>query len=301
MSTATWNWKNWMGLSSAVLLALLSGCKDSEFSQRHVVVPIVQYHGPKSNPHTASVRWQKIDSALMQSICAHTSLRELSLFTATRDGSPIFPHVAKLQNLETLNVVEVSLSDDELRTLSEAKELTSLELSSTGISGCGLQYLVKLPLKRLVIRDKQLSLQGLQAIACMTELEELELCIPGIHLADMPTLASKGKLTSLTITDGHFSYREFGGLKFLMGATNLIDLHLSGANLNDRSLATIGTLQNLKNLSIKDCVISEEGIEHLSKLEQLQTLDVPISRSLQNTIRLAESMDDEPLPQPIRS
>ena len=136
MSTATWNCKQWMGLSTAIAVVLLGGCKDSEFSQRNKTVAIAQYYGPESRPHTATVRWQKIDSALMQSVCAHSSLRELSIFTATRDGSPIFQSLAKLQNLETLNIVEVPLTDDDLRSLGEATWLTSLELSRTGVNGC---------------------------------------------------------------------------------------------------------------------------------------------------------------------
>jgi Leucine-rich repeat (LRR) protein len=298
---ATWNWKRMLGLSGALAMALLSGCKDSEFSQRQEVVEIAQFYGPKSEPHIATVRWQKLDSELLKSVCTHLSLRELNICGATRDGSSIFPQVAELPNLEMLNIVEVPVKDDELLALSEAKRLTSVELSRTGISGCGLQHLTKLPLKRLVIRDKQLSLEGLRAIASMTELEELELCISDIQLADLPTLASNKNLRSVTITDGHFSYREFGGLKFLMGATNLTDLHLSGTNLNDRTLKAISTLNNLQNLTIEKCVISEEGIKHLSKLENLHSVDVPTLHSLRGTIQLAETIEDKPLPRPIRS
>jgi len=300
MSSKYWNWKTW-SLNSAVFLALLGGCKDSEFSHRNNEAPIAQFYGPESQPNIATVRWQKIDRALIQLVCAHLSLRELNICGATRDGSPIFPQVSKLPNLETLNIVEVPLTDDDLRSLGEAVKLTSLELSRTGISGIGLQYLSKLPLKRLVIRDKNLSLDGLLAIASMMELEELELCIPGIHLADMPSLASNYKLKSIIVTDGHFSYREFGGLKFLVGATNLTNLQLSGFNLNDRSLKSISTLSNLKNLTIGKSVISEEGIEYLSKLENLQSLDVPALQPLKNSIRLAESSGEELLPRPIRS
>lgn len=300
MSTVNRKWKKWMVLSAAVL-ALFGGCRDSEFSHRHESVQVAQYYGPQSQPYMATMRWQKANSDLVQSVCAHTSLRELNIFTATRDGSPILPFVAQLQNLEALNIVEVPLNDDELRALGEATRLTSLELSRTGIGGWGLQFLAKLPLKRLVIRDKQLSIEGLQAIASMTELEELELCIPGIHLADIPTLASNKNLKSVRITDGHFSYREFGGLKFLIGANNLRDLHLSGANLNDRTLKSISTLSNLRKLTIEEGVISEEGIEHLAVLAHLQSVDVPSLHWLQDSLRLAESVDDEQPPQPIRS
>ncbi|MDX1927638.1 MAG: hypothetical protein SFV81_14045 [Pirellulaceae bacterium] len=299
MSSKCWNWKKW-SLSGAIVLALFSGCKDSEYAHHNTEVPIAQFYGPQGQPNTATVRWQKVDTALIQSVCSHSSLRELNICVATRDGSPIFPSVSKLPNLEALTVIEVPLTDDELSSLSEAGKLTSLELSRTGITGAGLKHLAKLPLKRLVIRDKHLSLEGLQAIASLTELEELELCVPSIHLADIPAMASKSNLKSVIISDGHFSYREFGGLKFLAGASRLTNLHLSGPNLNDRSLKAIGTLSGLQNLTIGKSVISEEGIEYLSTLEHLQSVDIPSLHSLQDAIRLAES-NDEPLPQPRRS
>ncbi len=238
MRIVNWNWKKW-SVRSALFLALLGGCKDSEFSSRTTRPPIAQFYGPEPQPHTATIRWQKIDSELIKLVCGHASLQELNICGATRDGSPIFPQVSKLPNLETLSIVEVPVADDELSGLSEMACLKSLELSRTGISGSGLQHLANLPLRRLVIRDKQLSLEGLQAIANMKELEELELCIPSIHLADLPTLASINKLKSVIVTDGHFSYREFGGLKFLIGSTSLTDLQLSGDSMNDRSLKSI--------------------------------------------------------------
>ena len=298
MGIKSWNWRS-LSFVGAVALALLSGCKDSEYAQRNTEIPVAQFYGPQGKPNSATVRWQNVDSALMQSVCSHSTLQELSINVATRDGSPILPHVSKLPSLVTLYVIEVPLTDDELSGLSDAKKLTSLELSRTGINGSGLKHLAKLPLKRLVIRDKELSVEGLQAIASMTELEELELCVPNIHLADMPTLASKNSLKSVIISDGNFSYRKFGGLKCLVGASNLTDLHLSGSNLNDRSLKAIGSLSSLKNLTIGKSVISEEGIAYLSTLEHLQSVDIPSTHSLQDAIRLAES-NEEPLPQPRR-
>lgn len=303
MGSKNWN-LNKLCLSGAVVLTLLSGCKDSEFSHRTKGVSTAQFFGPASQPNIAAVRWQKIDAASMQSICSHRSLRELSICGGTRDGSPIFPQLSTLPNLEMLNIVEFPLTDDELAGLSDAPNLSSVELSRTGISGHGLQHLAKLPLKRLVIRDRQLSLEGLQAIASMTGLEELELCIPGIHLADMPTLASNNTLRSVIIAEGQFSFREYGGLKFLLGASKLTDLQLSGVSLNDRSLKPICSLSSLQNLTIGKSVISEEGIKFLSSLEHLHSLDVPSLPSLQNALRLADAngevVDEAPLPRPIR-
>ena len=52
----------------------------------------------------------------------------------------------------------------------------------------------------------------------MTELEELELAVPNLHLADLPKLASSMKLTTVKISEGYFSFRQYGGLKWLVGA-----------------------------------------------------------------------------------
>jgi len=303
--------KRWTRLGGLMLLATVGGCAGSEFSNRLASLEVAglavagssQCTGVAERPHTAVVRWQVLNQGLMQSVCDQESLNELRLISSTRDGSSILTHVSQLPYLETLSIIEVPLADRELEVLSEVTHLTSLELSRTGITGEGLRHLAKLPLKQLVIREKHLSIEGLQAIASMTELEELELVVPNLHLADLPILASFEKLTSVTITDGYFSYRKYGGLKWLVGAPNLKQLELSGVNLNDRSLESIGTLASLQNLMIDKCVISEAGVGHLAKLERLRFVDIPALNSLSNEkiLRLAERDEEEVVLLPIRS
>jgi len=301
MRTAVAKSKKWLGLS-AVTLALLVGCKDSEFARRSIEVPMAQFYGDTGTPHTAAVRWQMVDYALMERVCANTSLRELSIVTAKRDGTPILPQIAKLPELTTLSIIEAPLRDDELSALSRSASLTSLELSRTGISGEGLWHLAKLPLKRLVIRDKQISAEGLKAIASMTELEELELSLPDAQWAELPELASRKSLRSVTLAGGSYSFRKHGGLKWLVGATNLESLNLSGGNLNDRGLKTISTFRGLQELTIGPCLISEEGVKYLAELQQLRFVDVPNVDALRigAVMRLAESVEEAPVARPLR-
>lgn len=287
------------------VIACFVGCKDSEFSRRSVEVPIAQFYGEPGKPHRAAVRWQVLDCALMQQVCDNTSLREVSIVAAKRDGTPILPQVAKLPQLEALTIIEAPIRDDELSALSQAEGLTSLELSRTGILGEGLWHLTKLPIKRLVIRDKHLSAEGLKAIASMTELEELELSLPDVHWADLPELASKNSLRSITLTGGTYSFREHGGLKWLVGASQLERLSLSGGNLNDRSLQAISTLSRLQELKIGPCLISEESAKYLAQLAQLRLVDIPNLDALSRgaAMRLAESaeaFEETPEVRPLR-
>ncbi len=294
--------KKWLALS-ALAVALLVGCKDSEFARRSVEVPVAQFYGDAGAPYSAAVRWQLVDTALMNRVCANPSLRELSIVTAKRDGTPILPQIAKLPELESLSIIEASLRDDELSALSQATSLTALELSRTGISGEGLWHLAKLPIKRLVIRDKQLSAEGLKAIASMPELEELELNLPDVHWAELPELASKKSLRSVAFVGGSYSFRKHGGLKCLEGATNLKTLNLSGGNLNDRAVQTICSFQDLRELTIGPSLISEEGVKCFAKLQHLKFVDMPNLNSVQigAVIRLAESVYDEHSASPLRS
>ena len=271
--------KQWL-VFSGVACAMLAGCRNSEFSRLSHDAPTVQYYGDATAPHAAAVRWQLVGSALMEEICSNKSLRELSIVTARREGTEILPQVASLPNLETLNLIEAPITDEELRTLAQAEKLQSLELSRTGITGEGLRHLAKLPLKRLIIREQSLTREGLEAIASMTELEELELCLPEARWAELPTLASKSKLRSVTLNGGFFSYRKFGGLKGLVNAPNLESMSLSGSNLNDRTIESIGTFSNLQSLSIERCEITQDGVEHLARLKHLRFVQLPVLDSL---------------------
>lgn len=288
--------------AAVMALALLAGCKDSEFARKVDEVPVAQFYGEAGAPHTAAVRWQMVNGSLIEQVCKASSLKELSIVTSQRDGTPIFPHIAEMPNLESLNVIEVPLSDYELIALAEAKKLTSIELSRTGITGDGLKHLAKLPLKRLTIREQHLTLEGLQAIASMTDLEELELTLSEVQWADMPELACKAKLRSLSLIGGLYSFREHGGLKCLVGAPNLAKVVLSGHNLNDRTVATISTFERLQYLSIENCMVSEESLEYLSRLQQLQWVHIPSLNSMHSNgfLRLADCTESEQLTLPVR-
>ncbi len=301
MKTAVVNFKKWLGLCVAAIV-LLAGCRDSQFARNSVEAPVAQFYGDLRAPHTAAVRWQVVDQALMERVCATKSLRELSVVTAKRDGTPILPQIAKLPKLETLTIIEAPIHDDELSALSELSSLTSLELSRTGISGAGLRHLTKLRLKRLVIREKNLTAEGLEAIASMSELEELELSLPDIQWADMPKLASTKSLRLVTLAGGSYSFREHGGLKWLSGAKNLERLNLSGGNLNDRTMQTVSTFERLRWITIGPSLISEDSLKYFTQLQHLsfvEVADLDFSQAAAMA-RLADRAEEEPLAKPLR-
>ncbi len=210
--------------------------------------------------------------------------------------------LAELKDLRTLVLIEVPITDEDLHELSNAKNLESLELSQTAIQGAGFKYIANLPIKQLIVRAPSLSLEALEAIASMTELEHLELCVPNVHWANLPELASKDKLRSVMLWGGHFSFRHHGGLDSIRGAANLKELSLSGENINDRTLAAISTLGNLHSLTIQHYVASDAGIEHLASLDKLRIANIPDLdfRLRQSNLQLADRVEEEPLAIPAR-
>ncbi len=298
---AAWKLPNWIGVGCLAIAALV-GCEGSEYSRRYEAESPVQYFGDALRPEKAVVRQQAIDDGHIQSICAHKSLAELRLISTSFDASVVLPSIATLPNLRTLSLIEVPVSDTDLKALSQATNLETLELSQTDIRGDGLKHIAHLPLKSLTLRAQSLSQEALEAVASMKNLEHLEICVTNIHWANLPELASKDNLRSVMLWGGYFSFRHHGGLDSIRGAVNLNELIMSGENINDRTLAAISTLGNLQSLTIEHYVASDSGIELLAGLDKLRIANVPDLdfRSRNSSLQLADRAEEEPRAVPVR-
>lgn len=272
-------------LGLACLLA--SGCGDSRYAQD---VAAKRFDLAPQN-HAATIHDQLLDQELMASLLAHGDLKEVRILMSDRTSVPVLAEVSKLEGLSHLALLEVELTDEELAVLAAAKQLTSLELIRTGITGEGLKHLHGLPIKKLSLREPRLTPAGLQLLLGFPELEELELYTPNTRTEDIPSLAGLSRLTRLTIFDARFSYREHGGLKCLDGAHSLRYLELSGSNLNDRSLKVVSTLSGLEELDIPAHRLTQEGLGQLASLGQLRSTSIApaVDSNSQPVLTLAEA------------
>jgi hypothetical protein len=280
----------WLSVFGMLACVGFIGCDQSRYARQQVKIDRVQWTNAKEE---AIVRGQQLDEGLLETLADNPAMMDLRIFTATRCEFPFFEELAKQTNLRSLSLFEVTLEDDELADLADAKKLNSIELYHTGIRGNSLERLHGLPLTKLTIHEKRMTLEGLQQLSGFSGLEELDLNLPNLPAAEIPSLATMPRLHRFSLCNGNYSYREYGGLRCLLGASSIRNLELSGVTLNDRSLKAVGSLVNLEKLAIDRHCITDEGLTYLTNLHYLRAFEFPARGTLNATadLRLAERLE----------
>ncbi len=281
-----------LGVLAVVCAMLFVGCSDSRFAKdSQVEPPRIEW---LNNGKTAIIHQQVLDADLADELLAHPDLEDLRIKRSRLVDESFLPTVATLPQLRVLSVLEVSVNDEDIRCLRDARQLQSLELYNLGIDGSVLTELHHLPLNRLVLSDVAIGRNGMQALGGFRDLEELELNVPNACIADIPSLAGATNLRSFVIHNGIFSYREFGGLKCLMGVPQLEQLELAGYNLNERVLRAVESLPTLASLDIERHRISAQATQDFidSQLVARVSITAPVGAAKEAVVRLAERVDN---------
>lgn len=179
--------------------------------------------------------------------------------------------LAKLKNLQSLNIGGVGLREKRLKELAGAVHLQSLGIYNTLVTDAGIKELVGLKeLKVLDLSGTRVSDAGLKELAKMTELQALNLSytkVSGLGLKEMAELRSL-KLLKLSGTDVTDS-----GIRHLAGVKKLESLDLSYTLVTDKCLRDLAAIRNLKSLSICATKVTVQGlIKDLAKFERLADL-----------------------------
>ncbi len=285
-----------LGVLGVAFAMLFLGCSDSRFARESQVEP------PRiewlNNGKTAIIHDQLLDASLADELLANPDLEDLRIKRSRLLDDNFFPTVAKIPKLRVLSVLEVSVKDEDIRSLRDASQLKSLELYNLGIDGSALTELHHLPLSRLVLSEVAISRNGMQALDGFRDLEEIELNVPNAYIADIPSLANSTKLRSFIIHNGVFSYRAFGGLKCLVGVPHLEHLELAGYNLNERVLQAIQSLPTLASLDIERHRISAQATRDFIDSQSIARVSIttPVETLTDTVVRLAERVDNVPSP-----
>lgn len=161
-------------------------------------------------------------------------------------------------------------------TLQQVNSLTALRVLDLGdcqaITSTGLNRLASLRLTTLNVNECH-RLTDLRALASCPELRHLSL--DGCKLVDVADLAA------LTQTDAQLetlSARSVklsrDGAKVLLRFKKLSSLDLSDCQLDDKSIASLSTLDQLRVLKLRSCDLHARGMQALSQLRNLTHLDV---------------------------
>lgn len=262
------------GLSVLAILGSM-GCKFRDASEPHGLLGSAGLeYSANDELNAMRVKFVQLDASLTREFLSFPTLETVEINECRRDGTPLLLVLAQLPQLQSLTINNVQLSDEEFSQLRGAPKLVSLELSQTGITGEALSQLSELSLKRLSICDSTITQQGLKHLTKMQELEELELQLASLSAASIPPLAQLRNLKTLRILRINFNFRVNGGLNCLEGADSLESLDISGDKLTERVVRAIVKLRGLKSLKLGRCIIDDEGVELLLKLNQLEHLEI---------------------------
>lgn len=143
---------------------------------------------------------------------------------------------------------QTAITDADMDLIAKLTGLQLLILDGTGVTDAGIAHLVKLPnLGRLQLRGTKITDAAAPAIAKLGRLKVLDLGWTGITDAGM---------------------QQFAGL-------GLCDLAVDGTKITDYSLRNvISGFPRLTDLYIGHTSVTDEGVLHLSKLVELQCLDL---------------------------
>lgn len=107
-------------------------------------------------------------------------------------------HLAKLPQLQSLNLTDAAITDAGLAAVENLPNLSSLALSRTDVRGPGLAHLQSRPaLTYLYISGDTLTDEGLTALAGVTSLQHLELVGIGLNPEQLPLLLRLPRLIGL--------------------------------------------------------------------------------------------------------
>ena len=292
----------------SVFLVLLAGCGEKP-AQKPALPPI-------SEAETSAIKALGDVKAVVKTDEAGAAVDvSLAKLEVTPD---IIGLLAKLPSLRTLNLSESSLSDDTLTTLEKAvPKLASLDVrgselsdksaellahftglralrfsgksGKTTISDDGLKLLAACKsLKVLALDDLWIGTPGLEALAGLSELEELYLAGTVIDDDTCKLIAKYPRIRKLRLARTQVSD---AGLEALSACKTLEEIDLSEDSLiSDEGMAHLAKLTNLKKLNLWRVQITDAGAVQLAPLTKLEWLNLDNSKLADGGLVLLKDM-----------
>jgi len=209
-------------------------------------------------------------------------------------------HIGDLQTIWSLELSGTDITDESLREIGKITDLGILKLDGTRVTDKGIEHLSNLhKLHHLFLSDTQVTGKAIEGIAqnhpklmylhmegsnttdsdmeplaklqYLYELHLGETQITGtglVYLRDLPELRSLD-LNNSDVTDEGITE----GLRGANGFNNLVNLHLDSTDIGDESLLQISRLRELQELDVGRSRITDEGLRRsIGSMQKLRTL-----------------------------
>jgi hypothetical protein len=218
-------------------------------------------------------RWPDSDLKFLADI---TSLQSVDLSHNLAMTEVGVKELARLPNLQSLNLNLTSLNDAGLRELAAAKKLQKLELLNTPVTDAGLKHLAGLQDLRWINLDgTNLTAAGLKELA---PLKNLELVSVGNRQVTDETLQTLQQLrllhtlSSLSAKDGKRpkNFQEVDEMNFYLSP------------ITDVGLKELAECKNVRKLYLNETKVSDQALKVIANFKNLQFLDLKGSKVTHN-------------------
>jgi len=292
---------------TAMLLGVNCGCGKSQSSNRTVGTPAT------AGQTTTELKWttytdptgtivkilcykESLQPSRLTSLDSYPSVRHVVFQECSGLTSETLEQLKRLPVLEELSILNSPLEESIVDTLVSLRTLKSVQLVNCGITGTSLEKLAALPLEHVEILDRQLSIEGANAVAKIPTLKSLKLASPGVPLARLEGVVQHPSLEELDVAmcpTGENWVRVVAGipqlkrvlfdsqsldeatLAQLVQIPTLEELDLSGSPLGDESLRLLEGRPTLVSLSLKHCKnLSDEALQYVARLPHLKRLNI---------------------------
>lgn len=233
-------------------------------------------------------------------------IKRVNLISCPQLSDDDFDALVGLEALEELVIYgQYSITDEALKKIRHLPSLHTIEINSTNLSGIDLIWLKDVKsLKKLALYDMPINRRGFSFISDIVNLEELTLrkCLfysyDFLGVKTMPKLRKLDVLVNSSYTGEIWSpqitvhvYKHLRNLRSwkargyypdtdddtkteLLKLSNLQHLEefLTVEDLTDADLQALGKIPTLKRVHLQGDRFSDQGLQYLSSLEQLELL-----------------------------
>ena len=257
-----------------LLVSTLAGCNNGKSEPEAVDLKSagrVTKRGEAKQILGMTFRGDRVADKDLPGLTQFKHLRELVLQECPGVSDAGLKEIAKVETLESLELLHIKITDDGLAALAGLKKLRSLSLMRTSITGNGLAALAGLPLEKLSISGAALTADGLKNILKLKGLKELEIRAQKIGPTDLPDLKLLGELRKLNIVSTPTNDET---IKQLTGLPKLEEVVLDVAALTNVGLKTLAGNRQLSTIRITESKVTDAGLAALTGLTKLKTLIV---------------------------
>ena len=228
----------------------------------------------------------------LQSIAKMTSLRTLNLSGLKLKDADLM-HLSKLRKLQELvldsnhitgpsvsgfsqlNLLDLRnnpVSDAAVPGFVKMKNLSSLDLSETGITDNGAAKLAEnRSIQSIALGHTNVGDHAVEALLTLPRLRSLNVERTRISNSIVPKVAAHRLIENLNLNSTDLSDKSVSNLAKM---TQLKVLNLGGSGITDAGLAKFGNLRNLVDLSLDHTLISDKSMPMVAKFRKLHHLNI---------------------------